>query len=414
MIRGMESADRWLSRFLCLHVALIPISIAAGQIWAYFASVLFLLMALRQAPPPGGYPLMRWVAFYGAAIALSILFGVRPLYSLAKADRFLLFAVPLAMGALAARRPVDSNEQFLERLVTLFLAGCSIKALIDCFRIPIQYIWMRREAIDASAPYPGLFDLGNMRDPQFYAVAICLLLALVLHRTRGFSRRVVFPALLVNALALLLHFKRGAWFATAAGVLLVALLCGRRKAVFWIVLSVLVAAQIPAVKERISLLRDEFRVGAGGRYALWTEVAPELFREYPWGMGWRSVRHADLQQNPAAVVQPKLNHLHNNLLQIRLETGWAGVGTWLLLMGSALAYAVRGWRRASSRWRGPALGILAALLTLHLNGLVEYNAGDAEIFMLMNLLIGLAVAGSLVVGRPPPADESTPAMPHGC
>ncbi len=414
----------WVRRLLCLHAALLPISIAAGQVWAYLASLLFLAGALARPRSWPGYPLGRLVALVAAAVVLSAMLGGRPMYALAKADRLFLFAIPVAMGAMALARPADEIRPFLSRLAAFFLAGCSLKALYDCIRIPVQHLWLRQEAIQparealAGAPsFPGLFDLGNMRDPQFYAVALCLLFALWLRRADGYPRRLVLAALAINAVALLLHFKRGAWFSAGLGLFVVSVLSGRRAALFWMLLAVLAAAQVPAVRERILLIPDEFRPGAGGRYALWTEAAPRLFEEYPWGMGWRSVRHEDLQRNSSVVVQPRLNHLHNNILQLRLETGWAGVAAWLALMGAALVHAVRGWRRAvrsQSDWRGPALGVLAALLTLHANGLVEYNAGDAEIFMLMNLLMGLAVAGCLAEDPPRSDGEPTPAALRGC
>lgn len=417
----LPPAERWLVRFLYLHAAFIPISIAAGQVWALLASLLFLVLALARPQPPGGYPLARLTVLYVAAILFSIAVGARPLYALSKADRLLLFAIPVALGGLALRRSNEPVRHDLLHLVAVFLAGCSAKALYDGIRIPAQYFWLRHAAAngsDGAGPaLPGLFDLGNMRDPQFYAAAVCLLVALWICRAPGFSPRLVLIGLMINSFALVLHFKRGAWFSTVAGVLLVVWLAGRRVAIGWIVLGLALATQIPAVQERILLIKEEFRLASGGRYALWTAVGPQLFREYPLGMGWRSVRHADLQHSPGAVVQPKLNHLHNNVLQIRLETGWIGLAAWLMLNGAVLTYAVRGYclaTRANPIWRGPALGLLAALVALHLNGLVEYNAGDAEIFMMMNLLAGLAVAGYLAFAPGPPAEQPTPAATRGC
>ena len=111
-------------------------------------------------------------------------------------------------------------------------------------------------------------------------------------------------------------------------------------------------------------------------------------------MGWKSVRHEDF----VAVtdqVEPRLNHLHNNLLQIRLELGWFGLIAWTLWMGAV------GWqlyRAARARGAGTcgdgtlALGLLGAFTGLMINGLVEYNFGDSEVFLLMLFLIGLSAA----------------------
>ena len=95
------------------------------------------------------------------------------------------------------------------------------------------------------------------------------------------------------------------------------------------------------------------------------------------------------------LIQPKLNHLHNNDLQLRLELGWAGVAAWLAWMLTGLGVMWLTFRRAvrhATPDAGLAYGLLGGFLALQLNGLVEYNFGDAEIFMLFNLLLGLAAA----------------------
>ncbi|HMP75915.1 MAG TPA: O-antigen ligase family protein [Kiritimatiellia bacterium] len=399
---------RGLAGLVLIHALLLPISISTGQVWAYLVAVVALAGWLR-----GGFagdsqtPLLWAVLLFGLVAAASVFVGVRAELALHKVDRLLLMAVPLVLPLLVCAKP-----DLARRIVRAFLIGCTGKGLYDVLRIPIQHVRASRaferamaSGADGAVDAPSLFDLGNMRDPQFYAVAICLAAALWIMRSPGFSRRALAFALAINGAAILLHFKRGAWLALALSLLVMGLMSRRRRLVLAVLLAALAASQLPAVRARIALVHEEFELNTGGRYALWTHVAPSLYRDYPLGMGWRSVRHEDLVGH-GVPVQKKLNHLHNNPMHIRLETGWPGLAAWLFLMGSGFALmgaAYRRARRENLEWQGPALGVFTGFLALHLNGLVEYNFGDGEIFMLMNLLLGLGAAGWVMLRPKPPS-----------
>lgn len=401
VLRAPTPLGRTLEAFLLLHAALLPISIAAGQVWAYMiAAVAIVAWCSGAFHDAGRSPLVPLALAFGGAALFSAIVGIRPELSLRKADRLLLMAVALVTPLVAGLAPAFAARDLLTRILRLYLIGCAGKALYDLIRIPVRYLLALRAheaALQAGAQpmkTPMLYEFGNMRDPQFYAVAICLAVALRMFRTPGFPQRLLNLTLVLCGAAMILHFKRGAWAALLATMLLMAVV-NRRKRLALVLLAVLgLGSQVPAIRERVAQVRQEFQLNTGGRIALWTRVAPSLFREYPLGMGWRSIRHEDLLRQ-GVPVQNKLNHLHNNLLHIRLETGWLGVATWLAWMGGAAVLMLRAYRaamRSGSDLRGPTSGLLGAFIALHANGLVEYNFGDGEIFMLMNLLMGLGVA----------------------
>lgn len=406
---------------LIAHAGLLPISIAAGQIWAYlFALLAVLAWCFGGLRGVSRSPLFRVIALFVIAAIFSLFVGVRPGLALKKLDRFLLLAVVLVLPLMEAAREPAAAGRLGRSLIRAFLAGCSVKALYDCVRIPITYLLQTRAfdaamaagTLPADALRPTIYDAGNMRDPQFYAVALCIAAALWLVRSPGYRRGFVFISLLSTGLAVLLHFKRGAWIAVALSLLTMMLMARRWRAIGLLLLLALLAGLLPPVRARVVQLNEEFQLRGGGRYGLWTRVAPNLYRQYPLGMGWRSVQHQDLL-GFGAPVQKKLNHLHNNFMQVRLETGWFGVSAWILWMGSAFVLLFRSWRRAmreQSAWRGAALGLFGAFLALHLNGVVEYNFGDSEVFMLMNLLMGLGAAGWVMLTRAP---INAPEFPGG-
>lgn len=328
---------------------------------------------LERAPAhPLTWPILVFVAM---AVLASVL-GVRPATSIPKLSRFLLLGLVWVLPAAAMTR-----EQVI-RIVRCFVAGALVKALYDLVRIP-------------SAALGGLpiFQAGNMREPQLYAVALLLVLSLVLLWQRSWRDREVFLALLAVAGALLLYFKRGAWVAFLLSAFALAMMAGHRRALVALILVTAGLCALPIVRERVKMADQEFTMGYKGRYPIWTQAAPALIRQYPFGMGWKAPRHEDLRR-ATKFVQPKLNHLHNNLLQVTLELGWAGLAAWVYWMVCTLIVSLRSFAR--SRTANPvvaalALGVFGGLVALLLNGVVEYNFGDSEIFMCLCLLMGLAV-----------------------
>ena len=85
--------------------------------------------------------------------------------------------------------------------------------------------------------------------------------------------------------------------------------------------------------------------------------------------------------------------MHNNLLQVTLETGLPGSIAWSIWMITAFVVMARrlDGRERSMRAR-LNVGVLCAFAGLMLNGAVEYNFGDTEILMLFSFLMGCSVS----------------------
>ena len=111
-------------------------------------------------------------------------------------------------------------------------------------------------------------------------------------------------------------------------------------------------------------------------------------------------------QSYDAVCLPKVeanrNHLHANWAQVLVETGWLGLGLYLVWMGKALADGIQ-WvrltRAGPSSERVVATSVLLVLGGLLLNGLVEYNFGDTELMFVYAVAMGLAGGGLASLSR---------------
>ncbi|MFH0879958.1 MAG: O-antigen ligase family protein [Lentisphaerota bacterium] len=368
-------------RFLLLGFAFsCPLSIALSELFAYLALALWVFKVLyfRNFTFVRNPFLVPIFLFAGVAIYASVN-GIRPDVSLDKIHRLSLLAL---IFLLAESFP--AGRQNGARVMMFYLAGCTGLGLLDLIRVP----WEVHTGV-------SLYDTGNMRDPQMYMTALCFLFAAWLFSPENWSRGWLLAVTVVNGMGLILHFKRGSWFSCFVALGLMSLFAGRWKWMLYLVLAASALILVPQARDRLDMLRSEWSLRQGGRYVLWTEVAPVLIGEYPRGMGYAATKAEDFHR--FKYVQPNLNHLHNNVLQIRLETGRAGLAVWLAWMAFAFGLffvndraAVRaaGQNLAAPRWL--ALGALGAFCGLMMNGVVEYNFGDSEILMLMALLMGLA------------------------
>lgn len=363
----------------------ITIAVAEGLVFAAIPVWLY-AWARRRGGAPKLSPYAWPIACFIAAALVSSFLGVRPEVSLGRSPRLLLLLIPF-IAALAF-----GGGAWARRAVVLFISGCALRGLYDIVRVPVLV-----------SRGVGLYDTGNMRDPQMYMTALCFLLA-GWGQWAGGERRGRWAGLVAAAAGLVLHFKRGAWFSFVFAVTGMGVLARKYRAVAAVVLCGLGLLLVPQVRERLEWLKKEWSP-QGGRRQLWTRAAPALLRDHPMGMGLGAVKAADFKPYTRG-LEPKLNHLHNNVLQIAVELGWAGLAVWLWWMATALVVMYGGWRAAAREGRGDAwmaLGALGAFVALLLNGAVEYNFGDSEILMLYGFLMGLSCAGRAGSGPGAPA-----------
>lgn len=394
------SASNTLLRSLLLGFAFaLPISISVAQPLAYLAIPIWVAGRIRNHDRsflrnPFFWPV---VVFVGLML-LAALLGPQPAYSIPRSRRLLLamliFMIPTAFD-LESDRPLRS----LLAPLLCFVAGATCLGLWDLIRVPMEL----RQGI-------ALYDTGNMRDPQLFLVSSCILLAIWIYRPIRCSVWLLGGVSLISLLGVVLHFKRGVWIAFALAICIVAGLTRRYRILAYLLIGLIFLLMFPQTRDRLSLLREEFNERTGGRKVLWTEVAPELIQQYPLGAGFRSLEHEDFASVTRSYLQPGLNHLHNNLLQVLVDAGWVGGAVWLywmlLTIGLLAQYSLRD-REGTAVSRTVALGGLAAFTGLMLNGVVEYNFGNSVIYMVMMFLIGMTAAvhgqvGSAQTDRPLP------------
>lgn len=369
---------------LCLSMIFLPVSNALGQGPLYAASVFGAVTVIRSRAPVRKGSLI-FVAAFALLILSGLFYAVHRENLVDKLNRLMLFPLVFVVPFVMHRK--GGAVEKTQRLIWCFVAGTVILAGYDLFRIPLEF----RQGT-------AFFDTGHMVPPQVFMTAFFLLLGVPPPaRKHGKLFFVLLLALFVAGM--LLHNKRGVWLACLAAFGLWVFLSRQWKMLAGGGLLIIFASLLPSVQVRMMELRDVMQPTHGGRMVLWNVVAPVLFEQYPWGMGYSVSEHQDFRAVIDAVnanlprsewvhLEDRLNHLHNNFLQIRLEMGAHGLVWWILWMAFVLWTAFR---------IGPAndplaplrTGVACAFLALLLNGLVEYNFGASKPLMIYLVLMGL-------------------------
>ena len=386
----MEWSSAWrrqpgFIRALWAFAFCLPLSIAAGHACLAVALLLWIATEIRsprRGPINPFTPLLAGFALWAIWISVH---GGRPLAAVPKLGRLVWFLLIYLVPAAALRSP-DGPWPALRSITTALIAGACARAAYDLVRIPLALL-----SVPAGQdPLFHLFSQGSMRTPQFFMAAAGFAFA-ALHAAP--RRGPAWARLLLLAGGIVIHFKRGVWMATAGAVTLMAALSRRGRWLLIILLTVAACAALPPVRARWTALRGD-QLKPGSRLELWGKAAPPLMRQYPLGMGWGAMRHLDLRAY-VPVIEPKLDHLHNNWLQIRVELGRPGSAIWLAWMIQLVLMAgVAAVRLRAAGGPAPAvtLGIWGAVAGLLLNGFVEYNFGAGAILMLYALLMGMTAA----------------------
>ncbi len=178
--------------------------------------------------------------------------------------------------------------------------------------------------------------------------------------------------------ALIVNLKRGPWsgvfavtflfFALQSWRLYIPLLAGASALLFL----------LEPIRERLLYSTEHFFI-AGGRGEIW-RVGGELIQRFPLGIGFHN---SSFMHKFSVEIPPELEHFHSNTINILVETGWIG---FLLYLSCLILLA----QKVIRNYQDPVvLGCGLSLLSWQIAGIVEYNIGDSEVFILAMCICGI-------------------------
>jgi O-antigen ligase len=395
-----QTDDRIAFSFLLVSVFCIAFSIAAGELGLILCLLFTAVHLGRSRRKPAWTSAASFALAFVAIALLAGILGTDPARSLHSARRLVW------LTAIVLSATLVSDSRRLNLLWSFFAAGTAVLCLRRCVEKPLA-AWNDWEAgiPGASDFWSALVNRGSMTDGQMLVVGAVVALGLFFAaRREGKTGRAWLGLLAFQVLALILNFKRGAWitallFATA----FVLFAQGRRvlKYALLLVLAIVAAsAALPPVRARVSEIRQEFTLDRGGRWAMWFQIAPRLIRDHPWGIGYGAMTN-DMMREIAPQVERNRDHLHSNIAQVLVETGWLGLWVYLGWMARTAVAGVRYVRLTASaapREKLAAVTLLFAFLALVANGLVEYNFGDTELLVVYCAIMGSTDAALRWIG----------------
>jgi len=362
------------------------------------------------------------LAFLLLSTSLSAVTGLDPLHSFSPLLSLLFFAltvplfrdygnsyfVPLALvtgQAVAALHTVVAST-FPESVPNIFLgsvteSGQLALSLPVCLGLAWNKFLAARGSLSPTVPRVAvvggaiavlmLSSLGfrgdfNVEGTVFAALWIggALLLSILIlavrHRSsdsRGFLTLSIAYLPLLTA-ALLLNLKRGPWLGVVIGVGIFCLFFARRFLTLVIFASVITAAAVPPIRERLAVSYDHFTI-SGGRSTIW-RIGGELISQYPLGIGYHN---SGIMRTFSPEIPPELKHFHNNLINIAAESGILTACIFCWFIFAVVRVCLKSPRLAFH------VAIGCAFVSWQAAGLVEYNFGDSEVMIIVWMLLGV-------------------------
>ena len=201
----------------------------------------------------------------------------------------------------------------------------------------------------------------------------------------------------IITLSLLLNLSRQTWFGFL--IALIFLVFFWRKKILLLIpimLLVIYVASPLSVQQRVeSMLSGEDRTFTM-RTALW-KGGWEIFKDYPLtGCGFRCVDLVNSQYPDPTGYVGRFRGMHNNLIQVAVDTGILGVTAWLGIWFYFFRFlyhkAITLEKNANERW--VILGSAAAMLAFLAAGFFETNFYDSEVAMLLYFIMALPFSGN--------------------
>lgn len=374
--------------FLAIFLLSSPFSIAVMNISYGVAAALWIgrMIARRKSEWPRT-PLDWFFVAYICTEALATIFAYDREQSLLYMYRRVTL-IPIVYVILANINTRRTLAVLSGSLVCAMLA-VSLWGLRDVFIHFQEYVLFTRRLRE----FQMYMTAGGMM-----MIAMLLLLPLAIHaRTPNRLRWFALAAMVPVAANLLFTFTRSSWLGFLAGAVVIG---GFRSKKIFIPIVLLIAGVVvtasPEMQDRISSIFNPYHPNNISRLRMW-ETGLKIFADNPvFGVGDIGIEKVWPQYAPPE-WQPE-GHLHNNLIMWLVTLGVVGFSALVALFVKTFGVMGGVERRLHADWLGGSVALsgLAIMAGFHVNGLFEWNFGDAEIIMVVWAVLGLTLAAGKI------------------
>jgi putative inorganic carbon (hco3(-)) transporter len=367
-----------------LFVAFSIISIAGTHISLGLLAALWIYKALCERK----WPLQRTELDY-ALLGLILAFVLSTIFSLQPLASFRNLKNPLLMIVIYLAAATFTRQITIRRAMDIFIFTAAIVAAIGIFSTQIL----------AGKKVMGL-QSTTMTWGAMSVIFAVLTFAQLLFGPTGRKKWWYAAALLVQGVAMLFSYVRGAWLGFISALVFLIVL-KNKKMVFLLLLLVLVvfAAAPQPLQYRIRNITN-LNVGSTQvRLTQWHN-AVKIFKDHPWtGVGWIDLANIHKQYAPKGADLNYeaywIGHFHSNYVMFLVCFGVIGVVSLIYFLYTLfrvlwrISRAIPKSLPAEKAW---AYGTLAASLGFWINGFFDWTFGDAEPVTLWWLTLGITFA----------------------
>jgi len=211
-------------------------------------------------------------------------------------------------------------------------------------------------------------------------------MSLMLIESKRPYRNILAFSLLLMIIVLILTSTRGAWVGCLIGVSLLGVLRDKRILFFLPLVVVLFVVLLPKMQFRRALdLFDPTDSTVRKRVLLWQSALSMAKEDVLFGKGpgsYKLLYREHLPEGTAEVIRSDHSHAHNIFIHTFAETGVIGVSALAILLGVAVGWVWKVYRRLSDPWLGAmTVGILAGVVDFLVHGQVDYTLAGRTGFL---------------------------------
>ncbi|MBN1351443.1 O-antigen ligase family protein [candidate division KSB1 bacterium] len=388
--------DRWSKKIsigaFFIFIAAMPFSISLNQ---STLAIVYLVLAVRMIRfrkwLPGRTPLDWALLFYAIAEILALIFSIEFPVALANSKRLLL--IPIIYSTIC----IATDEDAVKKMVLTFLSVMTVYALWGVFKYFYMSVIHDASGLSHRLTLQQMYmTVGGL----FMISTIYLLTALIF--SREFKWRLIFAiAFCFNFLALLVTYTRSSWLGFFSAAALIVIHKSKKAALAFLAALVIAFLFIlpDSITDRFTSIFDPKHPNNVQRTIMW-KTAFEIYKDYPiTGIGdidaGKIYRKYVVEKNAEIA-----GHFHSNLVHIAVTLGTLGLLAFLWLFIKIFQSELIIFRKVpnDNLWlKIAAFGSLAAFVGFFVNGLFEWNFGDAEVATVLWFTIGISLATAKIL-----------------
>lgn len=371
--------------------------VVQGVAMGAIGAMILVRLARGQSPLPFSAPLLWGVAVFALCLAATPRAIDATLAT--KQDIDLALGLLLVMTAYAAAQSLDA----IRRLGHVLLAVGLVVALLSLGHASALHAVAGAQRVDHRLR--GTFTEPNQFG-GFSAIVLTVAVGLALGARSRRERWWAIGVAAVDGIAMLLALSRGAWIGMMlAGTVMLVLVPRARRALALTVVAIAALVplfglftpdlpQVTVVRQRVSTLHLPANSPYDSRPAIWAEAVREIGTSPLLGKGPGQFPIVSRTADSAAATV-YADHAHDVLLTTAAEVG---IPAALCVVGftvTMLVVVVRAVRRlAGTPDAAVVAGVGAALAVVVGQGIVDFTLRNADIFLLLSVLVGLTLAGA--------------------